>query len=228
MRRLHLAALLGALLLVALPLACLPTVTNTGGGGIVATGDDYQGRVDAALKQVPTVALSGDGAKVVQEAGFPIRVDRPDAFSNLPAESQAAAVLDDPKVREALLGTDEAAAADLLIEQGVKMVLLHQNVGPSVDDDRRVLSRLYHHAQLDRFLLVRVGPGTLYYSVQRMLEHGLIAEVGGGPGGGDDRRRTYRITARGRAAAEAESQRLAALVDMARAARFLGETGAGR
>jgi len=120
----------------------------------------------AALKQVPTVALSGDGAKVVQEAGFPIRVDRPDAFSNLPAESQAAAVLDDPKVREALLGTDEAAAADLLIEQGVKMVLLHQNVGPSVDDDRRVLSRLYHHAQLDRFRLVRVGPGTLYYELR--------------------------------------------------------------
>jgi DNA-binding PadR family transcriptional regulator len=66
---------------------------------------------------------------------------------------------------------------------------------------------------------VRLGPGTLYRSIQRMLEQGLIEEPRERPAAEDDdeRRRYYRITALGRAAARAEATRLASLVRMARA-----------
>ena len=65
---------------------------------------------------------------------------------------------------------------------------------------------------------VRLGPGTLYRSIQRMLEQGLIEEPRERPAAeaDDERRRYYRITPLGRAAARAEASRLAALVKMAR------------
>lgn len=74
---------------------------------------------------------------------------------------------------------------------------------------------------------LRLSPGTLYRSIQRMLEQGLIVEVKERPAGVDDdeRRRYYRITALGRLVAEAEARRLVQLVDMARAARFVPESG---
>jgi len=65
---------------------------------------------------------------------------------------------------------------------------------------------------------IRLGAGTLYRSVQRMLEQGLIAEVSARPAPelDDERRRYYRITPFGAAAARAETQRMANLVRMAR------------
>ena len=64
----------------------------------------------------------------------------------------------------------------------------------------------------------RLGPGTLYRSIQRMLEQGLIEECASRPPAarGDERRRYYRITRLGEAAARAEARRLAALVALAR------------
>lgn len=56
---------------------------------------------------------------------------------------------------------------------------------------------------------MRIGPATLYTTLKRMLEAGLITEVAG-PAGADSRRRYYRITARGRAACEEERKRLEA------------------
>jgi len=66
---------------------------------------------------------------------------------------------------------------------------------------------------------VRLGAGTLYRSVQRMLEDGLIVEPRERPAPehDDERRRYYRITALGAAVARAEARRLANLVEMARA-----------
>jgi DNA-binding PadR family transcriptional regulator len=61
---------------------------------------------------------------------------------------------------------------------------------------------------------VKLGPGTLYAALARMLDAGLIAEVDGPAG--DERRRSYRLTARGRAAADAEVERLRGLVRRAR------------
>ena len=66
---------------------------------------------------------------------------------------------------------------------------------------------------------VRIGPGTLYRSIQLMLEEGLVVETDErpAPDEDDERRRYYRITALGRKVARAEAERLAALVRLARA-----------
>ena len=65
---------------------------------------------------------------------------------------------------------------------------------------------------------------TLYAAVKRMLGVGWIEEVEPEepPPDHDERRRYYRMTARGRAAARAEAQRLQRLTDMARDKRLLG------
>lgn len=60
---------------------------------------------------------------------------------------------------------------------------------------------------------LRLGPGKLYYSIQRMLEEGLIEEIVGDEHGKN--RRPYRITAAGRAAARAEARRLRKSVQLA-------------
>ena len=70
---------------------------------------------------------------------------------------------------------------------------------------------------------VRLSPGTLYRSIQRMLEDGLLIEIDERPDPeeDDERRRYYRITALGRQVARAEAQRLIDLVKMARASGFV-------
>ena len=74
---------------------------------------------------------------------------------------------------------------------------------------------------------LKLSAGTLYRSIQRMLEQGLIVETRDRPAPEDDdeRRRYYRITPLGTAAAKAEARRLAQLVRMARAAGFAPEEG---
>jgi len=63
---------------------------------------------------------------------------------------------------------------------------------------------------------VRLGPGTLYRSMYKMVLDGLIEELGQGQGPEDERRLIYRITTRGMATARAEAERLQALVRLAR------------
>jgi len=67
---------------------------------------------------------------------------------------------------------------------------------------------------------LRLSAGTLYRSIQRMLEDGLIAETRERPAPeqDDERRRYYRITPFGTAVARAEARRLAGLLALARAA----------
>ena len=69
---------------------------------------------------------------------------------------------------------------------------------------------------------LKLSAGTLYRSVQRMLEQGLIVEPRERPEPelDDERRRYYRITPFGRAVAEAESRRLTQLLRMARQRGF--------
>ena len=69
---------------------------------------------------------------------------------------------------------------------------------------------------------LRLSAGTLYRSVQRMLEEGLILETRERPAPelDDERRRYYRITPFGAAVARAETRRLADLVKLARGAGF--------
>lgn len=74
---------------------------------------------------------------------------------------------------------------------------------------------------------VRLGPGTLYRSIKRMLEDGLIQESDQRPDPelDDERRIYYRLTDFGQRAAVAEAERLAWLVGVARAKNLLPEPG---
>ena len=68
-----------------------------------------------------------------------------------------------------------------------------------------------------------MGPGTLYGTLKRMLQAGLVEESGERPDHTMDgqRRRCYRLTRLGRRAAKAEAERLEGLVRAARAKSLL-------
>jgi DNA-binding PadR family transcriptional regulator len=70
---------------------------------------------------------------------------------------------------------------------------------------------------------VRLGPGTLYGSMKRMLSDGLIEESDERPDPAldDERRRYYRLTPFGRSVASAEAGRLQGLVLEARAKKLI-------
>jgi DNA-binding PadR family transcriptional regulator len=70
---------------------------------------------------------------------------------------------------------------------------------------------------------VILGPGTLYGTINRMLEAELIEESGERSDLelNDERRRYYRITGKGRRAAIKEAERLQELLRMARAKHVL-------
>jgi len=70
---------------------------------------------------------------------------------------------------------------------------------------------------------MRLGPGTLYSSIQTLLEEKFIEEVDlrEDPKLGHERRRYYRLTAAGRKLARAEADRLADLLRVARAKKIL-------
>ena len=67
--------------------------------------------------------------------------------------------------------------------------------------------------------VVKMGPGTLYESIQRMLDRGLVEESASRPQPEADQaqRRYYRLSAFGREVLEAEVTRLGAIVEAARA-----------
>ena len=72
---------------------------------------------------------------------------------------------------------------------------------------------------------LRMSAGTLYRSIARMVEQGLIVEVAKRRTAADDeRRRYYRITTFGTAVARAEMRRLTQLVRLARATGLTPET----
>jgi DNA-binding PadR family transcriptional regulator len=67
---------------------------------------------------------------------------------------------------------------------------------------------------------MRLSPGTLYGSIKRMLEDGLILELRPkdrpDAANDDERRRYYRLTPLGRKVAKAEAARMSELVEQAR------------
>jgi DNA-binding PadR family transcriptional regulator len=66
---------------------------------------------------------------------------------------------------------------------------------------------------------VRMGPGTIYGSLQRMEEAGLVKELASP----DGRRRMFALQPAGRRALVAESGRLTRLANLVRARRLLPE-----
>ena len=73
---------------------------------------------------------------------------------------------------------------------------------------------------------VVLGPATLYTIIRRFLASGVIAESAQRPDPAldDERRRYYRLTEAGRAAARAEAERLESVLSAARAKHVLRKT----
>jgi DNA-binding PadR family transcriptional regulator len=67
---------------------------------------------------------------------------------------------------------------------------------------------------------MRLGPGTLYSSIQALVEEKLIEEVESREQD-NPRRRYYRLTSSGRKLARSEAERLADLLRVARAKKIL-------
>jgi DNA-binding PadR family transcriptional regulator len=67
---------------------------------------------------------------------------------------------------------------------------------------------------------MRLGPGTLYGTLQRLMDLGWVEETSA-PDGADERRRYYRLTRAGRRALESEVARMDTLLRTARAQRVV-------
>jgi len=67
---------------------------------------------------------------------------------------------------------------------------------------------------------LRFGPGTIYGTLQRLMEAGWVEESAPPGADVDQRRRYYRMTRDGREALRAEVDRLGSILDAARAHRI--------
>jgi DNA-binding PadR family transcriptional regulator len=85
---------------------------------------------------------------------------------------------------------------------------------------------IMQHAERTSAGSVRLGPGTLYGTLQRLLAQDLIVES---PGDDQDpRRRPYKLTTLGRAVLAAELGRLERVLAAARSRRALAGRGGAR
>ena len=62
----------------------------------------------------------------------------------------------------------------------------------------------------------KLGPGTLYDNLQKLIQNKFVQELGHRPGDDDPRRRYYRLTSLGRGVLAAETDRLGEVVREAR------------
>jgi DNA-binding PadR family transcriptional regulator len=74
---------------------------------------------------------------------------------------------------------------------------------------------------------VRLGPGTLYGTLQRLMDAGWVEETDAPAHSRDERRRYYRLTRSGRKALEAEVERMETLVRVARGQKVVPRTPRG-
>src|ERR1700757_4479137 len=72
----------------------------------------------------------------------------------------------------------------------------------------------------------KLGPGTLYDNLQKLIQREWVEELGQRAGDDDPRRRYYRLTLTGRRVLEAEIARLAEVVREAQRPPSQGEPGA--
>lgn len=112
------------------------------------------------------------------------------------------------------LKRDELAVGDFLpLTPAIHHILL-----ALVDEERHGYGIMLEVSRLTGGL-TKMGPGTLYGTLKRVLAAGLIeeAEERPDPELDDERRRYYRITRLGAKVLQAETARLSVLLDAARA-----------
>lgn len=115
-------------------------------------------------------------------------------------------------------------ASELPLTSGVFHILL-----ALADQDRHGYAIILDVAERTEGV-VRLGTGTLYTAISRLLDQNLIEESDKRPAEDEDdeRRRYYRLTPFGRDVANAEARRLAALLRMARARGITGGAAEAR
>ena len=149
--------------------SCDPGVQAYTAEGKIYRGATSAERLEQALAGAGSPRISFDGSEtltqLLKEEGARLLVDAPARVKGLPESVTAEALLDDPAVREAFWANDEPALAKLLLEKNVRAVVLHTEIGPSLDRGASVAARLYQHDALDYFRLVRIGDGLLYYTI---------------------------------------------------------------
>jgi DNA-binding PadR family transcriptional regulator len=82
----------------------------------------------------------------------------------------------------------------------------------ALSDGERHGYDIMQQVKLDSAGAVKMGPGTLYGSIDRMIAAALVAESNTK----DSRRIYYKLTAQGKAALAAEAKRLSQVLDVAR------------
>jgi DNA-binding PadR family transcriptional regulator len=109
--------------------------------------------------------------------------------------------------------TDAGVAAFLPLSPAIHHILL-----ALVDEERHGYAIMLEVGRLTGGS-TRMGPGTLYGTLKRMLSAGLIDEADERPDPAldDERRRYYRITSLGAKVLRAETSRVSLLVSAARA-----------
>jgi DNA-binding PadR family transcriptional regulator len=124
--------------------------------------------------------------------------------------------------------SDAAAEAEAQVEAHLPLPPATFHILLSLADGERHGYAIMQEAAERTGGAVRLGAGTLYGALKRLLEGGLVAEGGErvDPAMGDDasteRRRYYRLTPFGLAVARAEARRLDAVVRAARQKRLIG------
>jgi DNA-binding PadR family transcriptional regulator len=127
-------------------------------------------------------------------------------------------------MRRSLTYSAGDVAAALPLTPGVFHILL-----ALADQDRHGYAIILDVAERTEGAM-RLGTGTLYTAIARLLEQRLIEESDERPAEDEDdeRRRYYRLTPLGREVANAEARRLSALVRMARARGITGAMAEAR
>jgi len=145
--------------------ANIGTVNAYTDAGVVVNAPTYEERIQKAIGAVSSEPVSERSAGLIEKAGGDVWTDAPNLVTGLDA-SKLKSIYDDADVKAALLGTDEAAAANAIRAKGGTFLVLHHRVAPSVDRSKRVLSRVYHHDYLELFSLVHVSNGLYTYVIR--------------------------------------------------------------
>ena len=134
-------------------------------GGVLVMAPSYEERLDLALSKASRSTLGLEARQQLEKKASTVAIDRPDLVDGWPDGFQTTPLLSEPAQRALLFADDEQAAAQQLRQAGVDMVALHWRISPSIDRNRRVLSRLYHHDELSWFSLLRITDELLLYRV---------------------------------------------------------------
>jgi len=128
-------------------------------------------------------------------------------------ETRAPPMVGLPQVTMPIFDTPAAAPAKVALTEAGYLILL--SLAGGATHGYRIMQMINDVFRTD----LRIGPGTLYRTLQRLAADGLIEEVeaAGDEDGDPERRRAYRMTRRGLEATRDEMRRLEVLVRLAKA-----------